>query len=81
MNPPQITQTCAKSNQVGEEVDLADVDAMVARIGRRAEDLIPLLQALVHEQTTEAADFRRVLERLGTHDAQEAAVAVAVAPA
>lgn len=34
-------------------------------------DLIPLLQAVVHEQ---ASDFRKVLNNLGTHDAQEAAI-------
>lgn len=34
-------------------------------------DLIPLLQALVHEQKS---DFRQVLDDLGTHDAEEAAI-------
>lgn len=34
-------------------------------------DLIPLLQALVHEGCT---DFRDAIDNLGTHDAQEAAI-------
>lgn len=32
-----------------ETIDLAEVDAMVERIGRRPEDLIPLLQAIQHK--------------------------------
>lgn len=36
-------------------------------------DLIPLLQAIVHE-STESTDFRDVLNNLGTHEAEEAAI-------
>ncbi len=35
---------CQRSGNGG--LDLADVDGLVARIGRRPEDLIPLLQAI-----------------------------------
>ncbi len=42
------TKTCAGSGSCGtaEEIDLSAVDEMVARIGKRSEDLIPLLQAI-----------------------------------
>jgi len=36
----------ASARSVSDAVDLAEVDAMVSRIGRRSEDLIPLLQAI-----------------------------------
>lgn len=36
-------------------------------------DLVPLLQAMVHESGPNT-DFRRVINKLGTHDAQEAAI-------
>ena len=39
-------QPCAQDRSLTEVIDLSEIDQMVARIGRRPEDLIPLLQAI-----------------------------------
>ncbi len=46
MNPEDALITKVTPGMSVDEVDLREVDEMVARIGRRAEDLIPLLQAI-----------------------------------
>ena len=49
MSEAVATPTCPGSCATQQEVDVSLVDKMVARIGRRPEDLIPLLQAIQHE--------------------------------
>ena len=48
MNHEDALITKPSTRMPVDEIDLSEVDAMVARIGRRAEDLIPLLQAIQH---------------------------------
>jgi len=43
---PAAPNPCPCNSAAATRVDASEVEAMVARIGRRAEDLIPLLQAI-----------------------------------
>lgn len=64
-NPAAFQLFPRNTLQIKPFVDVADSSDSVL------QDLIPLLQALVHD---EVRDFRDTIDDLGTHDAQEAAI-------
>lgn len=66
-NPSSFEGFEANTLQVKPYTDVTD------KRDRVLLDLIPLLQAIVHEAGPDT-DFRRVINKLGTHDAQEAAI-------